>query len=476
VKRRPREFDVLLIDDTSRLSRNRADQARMVEQLQFDEFRIVAVSQGIDTSNEQADVLMAVHGLVDSLYIKDLAKKTHRGLEGRVLNGQHAGGRCFGYRSEHGADGVRLTVKESEASVLRRIFEMSASGLSLKAIARTLNEEGVPSPRRSNGSGPATWCPTAIRAMLRNELYIGRLIWNRRKWIKRPGTNKRVPRVRPRAEWKTVHVPELRIVDADLWQRVMERQQLLASVYGHAGAGIHKASSSRYLLTGFLKCGLCGGNLIIVQGKGKNTRQKHYGCSQNFNRGACQNSLRVPREVVENNYFRRLQDEIVTAEVVDYTTREFLRRIREKESRQPDELAAQNSRKLEVEGELRNLTAAVAQAGHSKALLEALQSKERELDQITAKLSACAPKVELFPANIRDFILKRVLDLTALFKVNVARARSELAKHVREIRMRPVKQADGIEHYFAEGEWNLLGGLDFALVAGEGFEPSTFGL
>ena len=251
VKRRPQEFDVLLIEDTSRLSRNLGHQQRIAEELKFYGITIDFVTQGFDTANEQSDVLMAVHGLKDGLYIKDLAKKTHRGLEGRALNGQHTGGRCFGYRSEHGADGVRLVVEESEAAVVRRIFEMSASGLSLKAIARTLNGEAIPSPRRSNGSGPATWSPTGIRAMLRNELYIGRRVWNRRKWIEHPGTNNGVPESAPPSEWKIVHQPELRIVDDNVWQRVKDRQRRLEEVYGHAGAGIHKASSSCYLLMDF---------------------------------------------------------------------------------------------------------------------------------------------------------------------------------------------------------------------------------
>ena len=50
--------------------------------------------------------------------------------------------------------------------------------------------------------------------------------------------------------------------------------------------------------------------------------------------------------------------------------------------------------------------------------------------------------------------------------MNVARARAELAKHIREIKMTAVEQADGVGHYVAEGEWNLLGGLDFAIVGG----------
>jgi site-specific DNA recombinase len=232
----PTLFDVLLIDDTSRLSRRSADQSNIVDHLRFTGFRFIAVSQGIDSADEQSDVLMAVHGLVDSLYIKELGKKTHRGLEGRALKGLHTGGRCFGYRNASSEEGVHLVIDEAEAVVVVRIFEWSANGMSLKAIARKLNAEGVPSPRPRKGKQRATWCPTAIRAMLRNELYAGKRIWNRSRFVKRPGTNKRVQRLRPRNEWTIVEQPELRIISADLWHRVRVRQQLVKEVFGRAGA------------------------------------------------------------------------------------------------------------------------------------------------------------------------------------------------------------------------------------------------
>ena len=170
---------MLLVDDTSRLSRNQATTMQFFERFNFLGVRVVAVSQGIDTSSEQADVLMAVHGIIDSQYVKELAKKTHRGLEGAVLRGFHAGGRCFGYRNVKTDDGVRLEVEEREAAAVRRIFEMSANGYSLKAITKALNAEQVQPPRSRVGRLRATWCPTAIREMLRRELYIGRVVWNR---------------------------------------------------------------------------------------------------------------------------------------------------------------------------------------------------------------------------------------------------------------------------------------------------------
>jgi DNA invertase Pin-like site-specific DNA recombinase len=127
LKTRPCPFDVLLVDDTSRLSRKTKDALGIFEQLSFAGVRLIAVRQGIDSQNEQADLLVQVHGIVDSLYVKELATKTRRGMEGALLRGMHAGGRCFGYRNvpiedparndEHGRPmilGVRLAINEDE--------------------------------------------------------------------------------------------------------------------------------------------------------------------------------------------------------------------------------------------------------------------------------------------------------------------------------------------------------------------------
>lgn len=87
VKQLPPPFDVILADDTSRLSRRPADSLRIIERLQFAGIRVIYVAQGIDTSNEQAELLVGVHGIVDSLYLKDLAKRTFRGVEQLALSG-----------------------------------------------------------------------------------------------------------------------------------------------------------------------------------------------------------------------------------------------------------------------------------------------------------------------------------------------------------------------------------------------------
>jgi len=129
-------FDCILIDDSSRLTRRLADALNLFERLTFAGVRIVAVSQGVDSENPQAELLMSVHGSIDAVYWKELAQKTHRGMQGRALAGFATGGRCFGYQSVRGRDEtVRLAIKDPEAAIVRRLFEMYAGGLSLKRIA-----------------------------------------------------------------------------------------------------------------------------------------------------------------------------------------------------------------------------------------------------------------------------------------------------------------------------------------------------
>ncbi len=487
-----RPFDIILLDDSSRLARNTKDALTFFERLNFAGIRLIAVSQGIDSDNEQAHVLVTVHGMVDSLYVKELAKKTHRGLEGLMLRGQHTGGRCFGYDSVPvpGATGKQLVIHESEAAVVRRIFEMSADGQSLKTIAKTLNRECVPPPRPRAGKRYATWCPTCIRAMLRRDLYAGKVIWNSSRFVKTPGTNKRVRRARPESEWRIVPHPELQIVSDELWRRVRERQDNLKATYGvREGGGIlmPRSATSPYLLSGILKCGVCGANLIIVSGYSSYGHYPKYGCSQHFNRGACSNAVTVRRDWIEERLLDELQNQVLKREAIEYVLDEFGAHVKDAFANLSNQLAQMRERKQKLEGELRRLAATAAETGPSAFLVEAIHEREQQLRDITDQLLAGgADSVDTNLSDIRSFIMQKMGDIRTLLAGDPAPARKELQKHVSEIRMIP-QAGDGMPHYVAEGRWNLLGsGKDplagdttarqIRVVAGAGFEPATFGL
>ena len=432
----PRRIDIILLDDTSRLSRSLADAVRTIERLNFLGTRVIAVSQGIDSQSEQADVLLTVHNLVDSLYIKELAKKTHRGLEGRVLRGLHAGGRCFGYRSTPSAEGMRLAVVETEAATVVRIFELYADGLSLKAVTKRLNSEAIPPPRGRSGETPRSWCHTAIREMLRRDLYRGLLIWNRAKFVKVPGTNRRVSRPRPEGKWKQVARPELRIVGEELWVRVQQRLKTVKDLYGRTNPGLlNRAASSPYLLSGFLCCGMCGAKLVIVTGRGKNGHPR-FGCPQNFYRGSCSNRPKERRDLIENRLLAGLQASVLHPQAIDYAVQVFVRELQRRLTGQAGEARRISDRRAVLVGEIQRLTAAIAEAGHSPVLLAALVEREQELHRLEDKLrEGEANRQELDPSGIRGFVSKGLMDVRTLLNGDVPKARAELARHLSDVRL-----------------------------------------
>src|SRR5262245_45647534 len=94
----PRSFDVVIVDDSSRLSRDAADALRTVQRLTFARVRVIFVSQGIDTANEQSELLVGFHGLIDQLHLTRWATRSGSG------SAEHPGG---GSRTAGGTSGTR---------------------------------------------------------------------------------------------------------------------------------------------------------------------------------------------------------------------------------------------------------------------------------------------------------------------------------------------------------------------------------
>jgi site-specific DNA recombinase len=489
-----RDFHVLLVDDTSRLSRSQPEVMSTVEKLKFLGVRVVFTSQGIDTNSEQSDLQITVHGLMDSIYVKELAKKTHRGLESRAIKGLHTGGVCFGYRSERidESGGTRLIVNEDEAKIVRQIFEMCASGISLKGIAKELNSRLVPPPRSKSPSNTATWCHTAIREMLRREIYVGEKVWNKRGFHKVPGTNKRRSKLRPEGEVRRASVPELAIVPPDLWAAVQSRLNAIKNNGGNRTQSglLPRGLTSPYLFSSLLKCSECGSNLIIATGGVKNRK---YACAGYLNRGICSNNMYIRSDELESALLANLKNELLHPEVVSLAVEEFGKVLRSNLASLSGDIAKMRQRKEKLEGEICNLTKAIAESGHSKFILDEIAVREREIGAITDRLlSSSAESVESRINEIREHVEQEIAGLSSLLCSNPPVAKQELHRHLTAITMHPVKDSKRGWYYLAEGAWNLLGRDENApreepdaqdsdegqirMVAGAGFEPATFGL
>lgn len=215
-------------------------------------------------------------------------RRIGHGIQTRARRGLHTGGRCYGYSTVPVGEGEskRLQINHGEAVIVKEIFELSATGVSLKRIAKNLNVRHVPAPR-SKSIHRGTWCPTAIRAMLKRQLYKGDFVWNRSKFVKVPGTNKRRSRPRPENEWKRLSVPDLAIVPAEMWNAVQFRFRSFveAGETDRKCGLVSRSITSPYLFSNRLKCGKCGSNLIVSSGGKKNPK---YVCTGYLNRVSAQ--------------------------------------------------------------------------------------------------------------------------------------------------------------------------------------------
>ena len=179
LKPRP-PFDVLLVTDRDRLGREQIETSYVLKQIVMAGVRVFEVGKGqeITLSSPTDKVLSAVTAFAGELEREQARARTHAALEHRARAGRSTGGAVFGHTNARTDDGhVTRAIVPAEAQVIRRMFSLAGEGLGVKAIARTLNTEGVLAPRKADRV--AGWSPSTVRGALRNELYRGVAVWNR---------------------------------------------------------------------------------------------------------------------------------------------------------------------------------------------------------------------------------------------------------------------------------------------------------
>jgi site-specific DNA recombinase len=192
-------FEVLVAEALDRLSRDQENIAGLYKQLTFAGVTLITLSEG-----EINELHVGLKGTMNALFLKDLAIKTRRGLEGRVRQGKSGGGNSYVYDVVHQSRGRTdierglRRINTGQARIIVRILEEYASGKSPRRIAFGLNAENIPGPA-GKAWGPSTINGNRARGtgILNNELYIGRLVWNRLRYIKTPDTGKRISRLNP---------------------------------------------------------------------------------------------------------------------------------------------------------------------------------------------------------------------------------------------------------------------------------------
>ena len=415
-------IDLVLCEALDRLSRDQADVATLYKQLAFHGAGIATLAEG-----EISELHVGLKGTMNQLFLKDLASKTRRGLRGRVEAGKSGGGNSYGYDVVRrlGDDGQPVTgertINEAEAEVIRRIFTEFADGTSPKAIARALNDDGIPGPRGK------LWRDTAIRGhrtrgtgILNNELYVGRLVWNRLRYVKDPATGKRVSRLNPEAEWITHDVPDLRVIDNDLWSRVKTRQgeiDATPAVKGIKQSRFWEKRRSTHLLTGKLVCGACGGTVIAAG-------RDYLACSNARKLGTCDHRRGYRRGDLDEAVLALLRDRLMQPDAVAEFVSAFSASVNAERSKEVATRKQIKAALVTAERKLESLYGAIEDGLRTPGLLKRLEEAEAKKAELEAQLQAPEPSPIRLHPGLSDLYRRKVADLAGSLQDTTIRPRA----------------------------------------------------
>ncbi len=505
-------FNVLVVVDLSRLARDNGELQTLLKRLKFHGVRVVAVTDDYDSDSENAKLSAGFRGLMSDLYVDEVRKKVSASMIGLALKAAPTGGRCYGYKiqptydpsgttDQYGRPAIvskRLEIEPAEAKTVVQIFQWYAEGKPPKWIASELTRRGVP-PARGKAWSASSIYPNATKAVgiLQNELYRGRLIYNRTKWVRHPDRNCRIRFERPATEWVTRDVPELRIVGDALWTAAQNRRGEIHAASANIRAALGPKSRTgrhgKYLFSGILRCDICGGLLSI---HGPNT----YRCStyQNRGRSACRNSTPVRRDLLETKLLAAIKDDLFTPEALE----RFKLAVRQSLIAQRANSGADQQRidkdMARLEFERDNIMAALREGIRTPTTKAALEKEEADLARLREMKRRTEPQLDdidaLVPELTRHYgeMLKRLGSDCVGPEMSKARHAIRLltggeirilpSKSERDAKGRPVIKA------FLQGDYRGLVRLAddvrkplkmrnwVNVVAEEGFEPPTQGL
>jgi len=436
------------------------------------------------TSLERIELHVGLKGTMNALFLKDLAVKVQRGLRGRIEAGRSGGGNSYGYKLivEHDSRGERVRggrkIDPAEAAVVQRIFRSFVAGSSPRSIAGELNRAGIPGPS-SKDWGASTIHGNWRRGtgILNNELYIGRLIWNRQRFVKDPETGKRIAKPNPPNAWIQREVPELRIIDDETWAAAKARQTRAsrATRPDCTGQQIWQARRPKHLFSGRVRCAVCHGPMIMVGGDS-------YGCANRKNKGTCDNAITMRREVLERSVLSGLKTHLLSPELVKEFISEFHRetnRLNTERGRRSEAAKAELAR---VEVEIRHIIAAVKQGMVHASMQDALTQLEKRKATLACEVAATPLPPPVIHPNLAELYRRKVDRLHEC--LTASGTRTEAAEALRclvdEIRLVPQDGALAIDLYGELGAILALtndkaasgrprSGHSTLLVAGEGY-------
>ena len=364
-------FQVILVWKFSRFTRKREHAVAFKSMLRRKGVRVISITEHADDS-PTGKLMEAIIESVDEFYSENLAQDVVRGMREAASRGFFLGSKApFGYKRVKVNDGAKerptLKVDPATAPIVKGIFESSLRGNGLKEICKELNDQGITNRGKR-------WYKGGLHYLLTNEAYTGTAVWGRTD----KGEKAQDP-VRVEGAWPALVSGEL----FDAVQQAMRDRAPKVQRPGRVG--------SKFLLSGLLKCGVCG-RPYIGQGA-KSGQYGYYVCGTLYREGAgtCNNAryLNAPR--VEDFVVEKIRERILTEETIV----ELVTMVAE----EIDAMAGELSGRLEVvDAELADVQSRLHR------LYEALETSELTLEVLSPRIFSLRHREEQLEAAREDAV------------------------------------------------------------------------
>ena len=389
------KVDVLLVKDLSRLGRHRTRTALFIDYLRENNVKVYSVTEGIDSSNENDDMIIGFKQLVNDFYAKDIGKKVRAGIRQKQKTGMPVNLPMGYYKDKFTGE---ILVDETAAAIVREIFEKFFEGYGLSTIAKDFNRRGIKSPeyfshRKRNPRHTEIvkrflWAQTTVKRIIQNEAYTGTLINHKTVTSKIYKTVDVIP-----SEEQYRHENFMpAIIDRETFDQA---QILLESrLKNHARA---KYGSVIHRYCGMIKCAECGASLIAKKRTVAGNSWVEYTCNNNHRYGneyCTAHTIREPQlDDIIHTELAMLRNEILdSSKKYDEIVKDWNR----KKPKYDKMIKDYTDKIVTLKGQIEELIMErIGDREHAKIYNSMIEKREAEIAELTQKIEDCRKFDEL---------------------------------------------------------------------------------
>lgn len=370
------EVNFFVCWSTSRFFREHVEAPKYKRDLERGGTIVTYASVDFDRTTNEGWLTETIYEVFDELYSRQVSVDTMRGMIKNARDGYFNGGRVpFGYRVVPAGKRKRLEPDAAEAPIVREVFALYMSGYGTKLVAMHFNDRGV--TKRGK-----VWNKNEVTLLLKNEVYVGRIVFNR--------LDHKTRRNRPREDWIVTQSHEP-LVSVDDFNAVQE------TFSSRSPQRVGGQPRSNFAFVGLLTCGSCGSSLQTESATGRSHRYAYYNC-RSAQKGAGCRHRRLPAAELDQFLIdfisRRLFSRPEVKRVIEGLRRDQKKWARDREKQRESILRELRS----VESALSNLYGVLELHGIDAPNLGDLTERLRELKGRRSRLEVDITRIESTPA------------------------------------------------------------------------------